>query len=531
MNKILYIYIFLFLQPVTAQFFNAQKDKIDIKKYQFFIKINDENNRIEAQAVILFKALQSVKQIDLNLKNIDQKGKGMQVASVTNQDGKSLYFKHINDSLHIQTPLVSDTLIHIRYSGIPADGLYIKTNRFGKRTFFGDNWPNRAQYWLPVIDHLSDKALVEWIITAPSHYEIVANGRLISKIRRTDNFTVFRYQTSVPIAPKIMVFAAADFNIKNEPPVYLHDKCIPVSNWIFQNNTPKAFDDFKESPSILKFYDSLIGAYSYNKMANVQSNTRFGGMENAGNIFYDEYKVNGKHQIENLVAHETAHQWFGNSVSEKNWRDIWLSEGFATYLTDLYIEHKYGVEKFKERMAMERQKIINYQQKNPNPVVYNEKNDLFRLLNINSYEKGAWVLHQLRYLIGDKDFFKLLKTYYQKYRQKNAGTEDFIHLAEEISGKNLHNFFQQYLYRNDIPAMQIHSQVSNNKLQITVQQITGKPFQIKLPVVINYRKKSKKLILTISKRQEKFVFDMPGIDNNYLVQIDPNIQVLFQLLK
>ncbi len=530
MNKILYIYIFLLFQPVTAQFFNAQKDKIDIKKYQFFIKINDKNNRIEAQTVIYFKKIQNVKQIDLNLKNIDKNGKGMHVISVSNKNGKPLFFKHTNDSLHIILPNISDTLIRIRYSGIPADGLYIKTNRYGKRTFFGDNWPNRAQYWLPVIDHLSDKALVEWNISAPSHYEVIANGRLISKIHRTDNFTVFRYQTSVPIPPKVMVFAAANFNIKNEYPVYLHNKCIPLSNWIFQNNTPKAFDDFKDSPAILKFYDSLIGAYSYEKMANVQSNTRFGGMENAGNIFYDEYKVNGKHQIENLVAHETAHQWFGNSVTEKNWRDIWLSEGFATYLTDLYIEHKYGAEKFKDRMAMERRKIINYQKKHPNPVVYDEKNDLLRLLNINSYEKGAWILHMLRNKIGNDNFFRLLKTFYQKYRQKNAGTADFIHLAEKISGKNLQVFFQQWLYRKDIPLLQIHSQRYGKQLQITVKQLTPDPYHLRLPVTVYFQGKIKKFQLDISNKQDTFYFSIPEINTDYQLIIDPQIKVLHSLL-
>jgi aminopeptidase N len=531
MNKILYLYLFLYIQlSGFAQFTNRQQDKIDIIKYEFHIRINDQNNRIKAETKLWFKRLKPVNTIVLNLKNLNQNGKGMQVSSVTDFEGKILQYKHTNDSLYINISGVSDTLIDIRYAGIPADGLYIKPNRYGQRTFFGDNWPDRARYWLPVIDHLSDKALVEWNITAPSHYEVIANGRFISKIQHKDNFITYRYKTKVPIPPKVMVFAAADFNIKKFEPVYLHHKCIPVSSWIFKDNTPAAFDDFKYTTEILKFYDSLIGAFPYEKMANIQSNTRFGGMENAGNIFYDEYKVNGKHQIENLIAHETAHQWFGNSVTEKNWRDIWLSEGFATYLTDLYLEHKYGKEKFKERMAMERQKIIQYSRFHKQPVVYDEKKNLFQLLNALSYEKGAWVLHQLRYEIGDKNFFSLLRRYYQKYQHKNAETEDFINLAEHISGKNLQNFFQQWLYRKDMPLLKIQSKLTGNQLQVEVKQLTVKPYNIQLPIAVYFQGKVKYFYLPVSRTQETFNLKITKISSDYQIRIDPEVKLLFSIL-
>ncbi len=514
----------------NAQFNNTQLHKIDILSYDFDITISDTTNKIEGLASVKFVRQAKVNVIQLNLKNPNTSGSGMQVSKVK-LEGKPLHFKHEKDTLTVFLPPQKDTLqIQVAYKGKPQDGLYIKKNKYRQRTFFGDNWPNRAQYWLPVIDHPSDKALVSWTITTPKHYQVIASGRLVSKINDSKNRTWY-FKTDVSLPTKVMVFAAADFNIKNLDRLYLHQKCVPVSSWIYTRETLKAFDDFKPSLKALQFYDSIIGSYDFSKLANVQSNTRFGGMENAGNIFYDEQAVNGRHQIENLVAHEVAHQWFGNSLTEKNWRDIWLSEGFATYLNDLYLEHFYGKQKLKERMTMERQKVIRFSKKWPYPVVYDENNNLFRLLNPNSYEKGAWVLHMLRYRIRDKAFFKLLKTFYQTYELKNASTEDFITMAEEISGQDLKNFFKQWLYRPGIPKLKIDMLVDkkDKSIALVVEQMT-KPYELSLPVTVKSGQKSFQAVLNISKNIERIKLKLPSnwSAGNITFSLDEQVRVLFE---
>ncbi len=531
-----YILALIILGTFTlqAQFFNGQIDQIDIQAYRFFIQINDTNNLIKAHTQIDFKTLQAVRQISLNLKNKGNNGKGMQVTKVLDDKGETLDFIHQNDSLKIQLPRLQsgDSFsLEIYYEGIPADGLYIKKNMFGQRTFFGDNWPARAQYWLPVIDHPSDKALVEWDITAPRHYSVIASGRLTEKTVLPQAYR-YHFKTAVPLATKVMVMAAADFQIKNLETLKLHGNCVPVSSWIYAQSPVSAFDDFACSTGILKFYDSLNGAYAYQKLANVQSNTRFGGMENAGNIFYDEKAVNGTHRIENLVAHEIAHQWFGNSVTEKNWRDIWLSEGFATYLTDLYLEHRYGTQKLQERMAMERRKVIRYNRFNSRPVVYDETENLMRLLNPNSYEKGAWVLHMLRQKTGDKTFFKILKTFYETYRNKNASTEDFIRLAKKNSEQNLQTFFQQWLYRSGFPRLKIDKEITGNKLRISIEQISD-IYTLELPVKLQSGNQSIIKILPVHKKNQNFEIKIPrSFDKEKLqIIIDPEVKVLFQELQ
>ena len=528
------LFILLFIsQTMLAQFENKQLEKIDILSYDFSIAINDENDSIKGTTKVSFVPEFDTKSLYLNFKNINKKGKGMQVLSVTDLYDTALIYEHKNDTLDILLPkrlTNRDTMrFVIKYKGIPADGLYISNNKYGRRTFFGDNWPNRAQYWLPVIDHPSDKALISWQVTAPSHYDVVTSGRLIKKINK-GKFTTYYAKTDVPLPTKVTVFGAADFNIKNYGLLNLSNSCIPVSGWIFTDAPLQGLDDYKISTDVLQFYDSLVGPYSYSKLINVQSKTRFGGMENAGNIFYTETSVDGKASANYLIAHEIAHQWFGNSVTEKNWRDIWLSEGFATYLTDLYIEKTEGVARFKERMQMERNKIIRYNFMKSNPVVFDKPRNLMRLLNPNSYEKGAWILHMLRHKTGDEIFYKILRTYYRKYRNKNASTDDFIQIAEQISGQNLQVFFKQWLYKSGVPKLAIRQQVKPEKreLQIQIKQKDA-VYDLELPVRIVSGNKEQNKLLHIDKKENIFHIKLSKSlkTNDLKVIFDPNVVLLF----
>jgi len=526
------ITLFLFFGLSQAQFDNKQIDKIDIVSYDFNIKINDTTDHIKASTRVEFIKLKPVKELILNLKKFNQKGFGMQVSKISDDKSQPVDFKHENDKLFIDlTKQTNDTLsLVIYYNGKPEDGLYIRKNKYGKRTFFGDNWPNRAQYWLPVIDHPSDKALVSWTVTAPKHYEIVASGRLVYRISQ-DKTNQFYYKTKVPLPTKVMVFAAANFNIKNFEKLYLQQNCVPVSSWIYADSPVEGFDDYKSSLKTLKYFDSLLGPYVYEKLANVQSNTRFGGMENAGNIFYYENSVDGTKSVENLVAHEVAHQWFGNTVTEKNWRDIWLSEGFATYLTDLYLEHFYGKEKLKERMALERQKVINYHKRSVKPVVYDETDNLFKLLNRNSYEKGAWILHMFRQQTGDQDFFKILKQYYQTYKLRNASTNDFIRLVNQITGQDYQDFFNQWLYRDDIPEIHFSYEIDEKKRELLVKLKQNKtPYQLQIPFRAVWQNGQTDFIFNLTKTEQTEILKLPENFNpkTFQLQIDPNVQVLFK---
>ena len=336
----------------------------------------------------------------------------------------------------------------IYYKGIPPDGLIISNNKYGVRTFFGDNWPNRAHNWLPCNDHLSDKATVDFFVTAPDQYEAISNGEKVEETSLPDHLKMTHWKEKAPLPTKVMVIGVTRFAINHVGNV----DCIPVSSWVYPPDRDSGFVHFAIAKNILRWYIHHIGPYAFEKLANVQSTTIFGGMENAGCIFYFEKSVVSK-GIESLMAHEIAHQWFGDNVTEQDWPHLWLSEGFATYMTDLYLENKYGEDSLKSLLRAQRKEVIDYSKKHQTPVVdTSESHHLMRLLNDNSYQKGAWVLHMLRKKLGDSLFWKSIRTYYNTYYGGNASTTDLEHIFEKVSNQNLETFLNNGFLRPANPC-------------------------------------------------------------------------------
>ncbi len=321
-------------------------------------------------------------------------------------DNLPVIYQHTDDVLTIDVsePPAANAVLTFRivYRGIPDDGLIISENKYGDRTFFGDNWPNRAHHWLPTKDHPSDKATCEFIVKAPEHYEVIANGikREESDLppEQDKNLKLTHWATLYPIATKVMVFGAARFAIRYSPLTEPTD----IQDWVFPEDRDVGFENFSTTANIIEFFEQQIGPYPYEKLANVQSSTRYGGMENASNIFYNQDAIEKEETIESLIAHEVAHQWFGNAVTEKTWQDVWLSEGFATYLTHLYMAHTYGQDSLLARMEKDKERIFSFYLKSPQSAVIDTSEiNLFKLLNANTYQKGAWFLHMLRTKVGD----------------------------------------------------------------------------------------------------------------------------------
>ncbi len=200
----------------------------------------------------------------------------------------------------------------------------------------------------------------------------------------------------------------------------------------------------------------MFGPFAFEKLANVQSKTIYGGMENSSAIFYYEDSPEAGRADEELMAHEIAHQWFGDAAGEKTWANLWLSEGFATYMTNCYLEHKYGTDTLKKREAADRRTTIGFESRHLTPVVDTTvKSDFKRLLNANSYQKGGWALHMLRRKLGDTLFWKGIRAYYAKYGGHNANTTDFERAMEQASGQDLHQFFKQWLYTTGHPDIKV----------------------------------------------------------------------------
>jgi aminopeptidase N len=494
---------------------------IDIQHYGFNIQLNDQNDTIKGRAEISLRYLKDAGSFKINLVKQKADGKGMLISSIT-ENGANLQFQQDNDAVTISTRAKSGSEHNyvISYSGVPADGLIISKNKFGHRTFFGDNWPNRAHNWLPCVDEPADKATVDFIVTAPDHYQVVSNGLKVDEKTLADNMKLTHWSEKAQCPTKVMVIGVADFAIDHTGDV----NNIPVYTYVFPESKDKGFASYAVAKEILAYYIGKVGPYAFEKLANVQSKTIFGGMENSGCIFYFEESVGDK-GIEELMAHEIAHQWFGDAASETNFSHLWLSEGFATYMTNVYLEHKYGVDTLKKRLKADRKTVFDFEKKRKTPVVDTTVHDNYMvLLNANSYQKGGWILHMLRCKLGDEAYWKGIRAYYKKYDGKNANTENLRAELEAASGQNLQQFFKQWIYTAGAPHLK-YGWLYNAKrkvIDITIAQEQLHTFEFPLQLMIGNKIHAFNIKKYISH------FEIPIASKPARVVIDPSINLLAQ---
>jgi len=251
-------------------------------------------------------------------------------------------------------------------------------------------------------------------------------------------------------------------------------------------------------------------------------------MENAGCIFYSERSVNGKRNHETLFAHEIAHQWFGDGVSEFDWHHLWISEGFATYLTDIYLEHLYGKEAMITSLKDKRRQVIEYSRRRPAPVVDTTLRVSVELLNPNSYKKAAWALHMLRRELGDVKFRQSIRAFYSKYAFRNALTDDFRWIVDSISGGNYGPFFRQWFYRPGHPVLSASMKYKKKKIILDIKQLQGEdPFFFPLDLEIELENgEVLKHTYTLDQRNQSFTID--SHEKPLSLRLDPGTWLLYK---
>src|SRR6185437_4239665 len=514
MHRFLFAVLFLSGSRLVAQPYNPS---IDVQHYDFLLNLNDSDNIIRGVATVNLEFTKNVDQFALDLTKKTDDGKGMTVSSVS-ENGNRVPFVQDSQKLFIHGHGAAGQkhTYLILYSGIPADGLIISNNKFGKRGFFGDNWPNRAHNWLPCVDHPSDKATLEFRIIAPEHYTVVANGALDKETQLSGHRKMTIWKESEPLAPKIMVIGVADFAVDHPGDAM----GVPVWNYVYQQDREEGFKSYAVALQILPFYISHIGPYPFEKEGNVQSKTRFGGLENASAIFYYENSV-GSPGVESLMAHEIAHQWFGDAATETQWKHLWLSEGFATYMTLCYLENKYGIDTLKASLVQDRKKVIRFEKTRLTPVVDTSiSQDYMQLLNPNSYEKGGWVLHMLRRRIGDELFWKGISTYYSTYRNGNASTEDFRKIMEMVSNQRLDTFFHQWLEEPGHPHVTIKWKYDQDKKVAAIDITHTGDFRFPLEYAIDGT------LYQVATRATETHVDLPLPEKPVTLTPDPNVNLL-----
>jgi aminopeptidase N len=512
--------------------------KVDVLNYEFRIQLFDTTDEIRCEVTIDVRYVGAgveFLRLDLVKASAALANKGMIVSKVVS-NGTDLSYTHENEELKIKLPAASQlnqrSQYRVTYSGVPATGLKIANNKHGDRAFFSDNWPDKGRNWLSVVDHPSDKATCEFIVTAPSHYQVVSNGLKVEESDLANGNRITHWKQSVPIASWLYVMGVARFAVQYVDE-YDHKS---IETWVYYQDRDAGFYDFAEpTKKVLEFYSDYIGPFAYEKLANIQSNSVSGGMEAASAILYSETSVVGdkNERWRNVVIHEIAHQWFGNAVTESDWDDVWLSEGFATYFTLLFIEHEYGHDEFMKGLASSKTRVNTFYTQHPEyRIIHDNLSDMSQVTSSQTYQKGSWILHMLRGMLGEEVFWKGIQSYYKKYMNLNATTSDFKREMEEASGKDLNVFFEQWLYKPGALTLNGTWQYNAKKKEVTLQlkqtQTDGSIFNTPLQVAITSAKDKQSIIRTIqiTGKLNEYSFSVEGEPEN--IVLDPNSWLLME---
>ena len=513
MFKIRLVLILVLISPALAARVERTIDTWRPTHYLVNIALTEQLSEISsATARIYVEMLKPARVIDLDFGELT-------IDDVT-LDSKPIPFTHKDGKLLItlaEPARAGDRLaLSVNYHGKPKDGLVFTADKDGKPAIIGDNWPDRVHHWIPVLDHPSAKATITFNITAPAAQEVVANGRLDHVETTASGQRTWTYSEGVPIPPYCMIIGVGQF-ARVQPP---ERALTPLSYYVPLSERELALKGFSPTIPSLDFFTETIAPYPYEKLAMIVGATRFGGMENSSAIVFTSNLLSRSSPVGmsktygipfnnvTLIAHEVAHQWFGDSVTESTWSDLWLSEGFATYFAGLFVQRYESEEAFQRYMRDAAATVFAYERSKRTPIFDRDTESLMELLNANNYQKGAWVLHMLRSSLGDDVFFRGIRAYYESHKNSVASTEDLRAALEKASGKNLRPFFARWVYDSGHPQYELAWQwVRRRELRLVLTQVqAGAPFLDPVHVVITtaggkrevfLKPKGKQLIETI----------------------------------
>jgi aminopeptidase N len=494
---------------------NTPRPAHDALHYGITLRLADRDRQIEAEVASRFHLL-SARPLTLELDSV------LRVNRVRVDDKAVTSWTREGDVITIpHSGSRGDTVtVTIEYAGSPRDGLILRDSA-GQYTIFADNWPNRAHRWFPSQDHPSDKATVTFEIQGPVGYTVVANGDPSPPLQPRQRGTIWKFEMARPIPVYTMVIGVAKLARASLGQGGCVVRCVPVEVLTYPEDSVYAVDGpFKRAAEMIDFFTSVVGEFPYSRLTHVQSSTIFGGMENSTIIFYDEGAYRKRNLGESTVAHETAHQWFGDAVTEREWSHLWLSEGFATYFAALWAEHKGGDSALQATMGSAARGIFGSQSTN-RPIIDSAEN-LLDLLNTNNYNKGSWVLHSLRGLIGDSAFFGGIRQYYARYRDSTVLSSDFQHIMETASGQDLSWYFAQALNQPGYPKLEITPRFDRKKaLVLTIRQTQAEGWGV-------YRLPGFELLIDgllvrvdLEEQESTFTFDQ-FTSQPKSIEVDPN---------
>ena len=431
----------------------------DVKHVKLVITLDFEQETVSGTVSTTFSALyEEVKSISFDA--ID-----LQVERITLTGGQVLAFS--NDAKKLTLALDrpyhygEEFTVAVEYHAKPRTGLhFIKPapedpTRPVQAWTFGQ--PRYHSYWFPCHDAPNDRATTEIIVTVPAHFQTIANGNLISV---TDHGAtkIHHWRHDIPHAAYLISLVVGEFAVIEDS---YNGK--PVNYYVRPDRKDDARYYMGKTPEMMRFFADYTGVdYPYDKYAQTVVEIYTGAMEHTTAtthsfaLLLDERAALDFDYVP-VVAHELAHQWFGDLVTCRDWPNGWLNEGFATYFEELWNEHDLGTDYFKQSLLNLKKGYLGEDGQYRRPIVYHVyHNDGFELFDGHMYNKGAWVLHMLRHQLSDATFRRAVKVYLERYREREVITADLERTFEEVTGRSLAQFFQQWVYQGGYPAFEVN---------------------------------------------------------------------------
>jgi aminopeptidase N len=431
----------------------------DVKHVKLVVALDFEQETVRGNVYTTFSALYD------DLKTVTFDAVELHIERVMLEGSKELaystYAKKLIVTLDRPYNYGEQFTIAVEYHAKPRTGLhFIKPvpedpTRPVQAWTFGQ--PRYHSHWFPCHDAPNDRATSEIIATAPAQFITISNGNLLSVTDNGDTRT-HHWRHDVPHAAYLISLVVGDFAVIED-----HYKHIPVTYYVRPDRKDDALLYMGKTPEMIRFFSEYTGVeYPYDKYAQTVVEIFTGAMEHTTATMHGFSLLLDKRasldiDLVPVVAHELAHQWFGDLLTCRDWSNGWLNEGFASYFEELWGEHDQGTDYFKQSMLNLKNGYLGEDSHYRRPIVYHVyHDDGFELFDAHMYNKGAWVLHMLRHQLGEAAFKRAIQAYISHYREREVITADLERTFEDVTGRSLAQFFQQWVYSGGYPAFEVN---------------------------------------------------------------------------